>query len=131
MASQNPTYIYKIFPSATVDSRFYFPTPIPSSHEFFLSELDSKDGFVHLSTAQQVPGTLKRFFADAEQVAILRLEYARLSAWKRVRWEQAGNGDSYPHLYALLEGQDIDSFKEIEQGGDWDKALASISNWLV
>lgn len=75
------------------ESSFYFPTPIPSSHEFFLSELDSKDGFVHLSTAQQVPGTLERFFAGAEQVAILRIEYARLSAWKRVRWEQAGNGE--------------------------------------
>lgn len=40
-----PTYVYKILPSAP-------PTPLPS--EYPLSELDRKDGFVHLSSATQV-----------------------------------------------------------------------------
>lgn len=40
-----PTFVYKIVPSAP-------PTPIPS--EYPLSELDQKDGFVHLSIGTQV-----------------------------------------------------------------------------
>lgn len=40
-----PTYVYKIVPAAP-------PDPIPT--EYPLSELDQKDGFVHLSTAAQV-----------------------------------------------------------------------------
>jgi hypothetical protein len=48
-----------------------------------------------------------------------------------VSWTSVDPCLSLPHLYALLEGQDIDSYKEIEQSGDWDKALAAVSNWLV
>lgn len=71
--------------------RFTFPEPIPASHTFFLSELDSKDGFIHLSTARQVPKTLGRFFANVESVTLLRIELDRLAAFKRVKWE--GSGD--------------------------------------
>ena len=71
---------------------FTIPTPIPASHTFFLSELDYKDGFVHFSTAQQVPKTLDRFFADVPSVTVLRCELGRLSAFKRVEWE--GDGES-------------------------------------
>ena len=40
-----PTYVYKILPEAP-------PTPLPSPYP--PSELDRKDGFVHLSSAEQV-----------------------------------------------------------------------------
>lgn len=46
-----------------------------------------------MSTAQQIPGVLKRFYADVDSVSILRLEYGKLSAFKRVRWETASNGE--------------------------------------
>ena len=74
------------------DPRYTFPVPVPASHEFFLSEIDYKDGFVHLSTAKQVPGTLNRFFADVPAVTLLRIEHERLAGFKRVRWEEA-HGD--------------------------------------
>jgi len=45
-----------------------------------------------MSTAQQVPGVLKRFFGDVDAVAIFRIEYGKLSAFKRVRWETASDG---------------------------------------
>jgi uncharacterized protein (DUF952 family) len=80
-------------------TRFTIPTPIPASHTFFLSELDYKDGFVHFSTAQQVPKTLDRFFADVPSVTVLRCELGRLSAFKRVEWEGDGESEwSYPGL---------------------------------
>lgn len=161
-------------------SRYTFPIPIPASHTFFLSELDYKDGFVHLSTAQQVPKTLNRFFADVPSVTILRCELDRLSAFKRVIWEGETDSESYlescrmplrlrifafgrwdisiwvfclhshqtgcggrvrrlnlaefPHLYAHLEGENVDSFKELhKQGKDWSTALAQseIRDWLL
>ena len=40
-----PEFVYKIIPSAP-------PDPIPDSYP--LSELDQKDGFVHLSASWQV-----------------------------------------------------------------------------
>lgn len=80
---------------SSIISRFTFPIPIPASHEFFLSELDLKDGFVHLSTAQQVPQTLNLFFKDVPSVVLLRLELARVGSFKRIRWEEnKGQGKS-------------------------------------
>lgn len=76
-------------PKLTTACRFAFPIPIPQSHEFFLTELDYKDGVVHLSTAQQVPGVLKRFFADVPAVALIKFDYGRLSAWRRIDWVKA------------------------------------------
>jgi len=44
-ASAPPKYVYKIVPGS-------LPNPLP--RELPLSELDRADGFVHLSTAEQV-----------------------------------------------------------------------------
>lgn len=47
---ENPHYIYKILDSAP-------STPLPTTFPS-LSELDQKDGFIHLSTARQVSSYL-------------------------------------------------------------------------
>ncbi|KLT45016.1 hypothetical protein CC85DRAFT_282923 [Cutaneotrichosporon oleaginosum] len=129
--AQQPQYVYKIIPSASVDSRFYFNQPIAASDTIMMTELDLKDGFVHMSTAKQVPGVLKRFFDDVPSVAILRMDYARLSSFKRVTWDQTSSGESFPHLHAQIEGENIDSFKEIERNQSWDDALQWLGDWLV
>lgn len=60
--------------------------------QFTLGPVDLHDGYVHLSTAAQVPGVLSRYFGDVPAVAIIRLDYGRLSAFKRVVWEKASDG---------------------------------------
>lgn len=69
------------------------------------SPADRADGFIHLSTRAQVPGTLAAHFADADgrmadglvQAAI---DLAALGAC--VRWEPARGGTLFPHVYAAL-----------------------------
>jgi hypothetical protein len=106
-----PKYVYKILPHSSVDtryvrpssrrlaliSRYTFPVPIPASHTFFLSELDYNDGFIHMSTAKQVPKTLERFFADVPSVTLLRMDYGRLSGFKRVIWEGGDDSELSSH----------------------------------
>lgn len=75
-----PTYIYKIVPAS--DSLL---DPIPDVLP--VSDLDKTDGFIHLSTALQIPGTLKRFFGDHEQVYILRIAYKDVE--NDIRWENS------------------------------------------
>ncbi|GAA5909885.1 hypothetical protein JCM5296_007430 [Sporobolomyces johnsonii] len=134
-AQNPPPYIYKIVPSPAVAPRYAFPVPIPASHTFVLSELDAADGFLHFSTAPQLRGTLNRFFTDDPEVVLLRCDYARLSAWKVVKWEPASNGELFPHLYAQLEGENVDSFLELDKRegeSTWDEALerARQKGWL-
>jgi len=78
-----PTYIYKIVPSST-------PPPNPLPERLPVSELDNADGFLHLSTAVQIPRTLTRFFANTDKVYILRIEYKNLE--KDIKWELISGG---------------------------------------
>ena len=41
-------------------------------------ELDKKDGFIHLSTASQLAGTLSFYFADDEDLILLQLDHSQV-----------------------------------------------------
>ncbi|WVO16799.1 hypothetical protein L204_104485 [Cryptococcus depauperatus] len=137
-----PKFIYKIIPHSSVDPRFTFPVPIPSSHQF-LTELDLKDKLIHLSTAAQVPKTLQLFFKDVPAVTLLRVETERIAAWKKIEWvmpDQTLHTKNMPYLCAHawpvpLEGEYVESFQEVFKGDnqDWDDSLAvkKTLSWLV
>ena len=62
---------------------------------------DARDGFIHFSTASQVPGTLERHFADAQNLVIAAFSAQSLGAG--LRWEPSRKGELFPHLYAVLD----------------------------
>lgn len=62
--------------------------------------LDEGDGYVHLSTRQQVHETLRLHYPGAEQVRLL--EYIVEEMGIPIRWEESRGGDLFPHLYARL-----------------------------
>jgi uncharacterized protein (DUF952 family) len=65
------------------------------------SEADRRDGFVHLSTAHQLPGTAQRHFRGREHLVVLEVDPERLPVGA-LRWETSRGGDRFPHLYAEL-----------------------------
>jgi pimeloyl-ACP methyl ester carboxylesterase/uncharacterized protein (DUF952 family) len=62
---------------------------------------DLRDGFVHLSAADQVAGTQAKHFAGQEGLICLTVDPARLPAGA-LRWEPSRDGARFPHLYAPL-----------------------------
>jgi uncharacterized protein (DUF952 family) len=62
---------------------------------------DQRDGFVHFSTAAQLPGTLARHFAGRPGLVLAAFDPARLGA--ALRWEPARDGSLFPHLYGDLD----------------------------
>jgi len=131
--AQLPNYVYKILPNT-----YFFqgiPIPVPSSFEIKQTEIDAQDGFVHMSTVAQLGGTLNRFFSSQSDgvVQLLKVDYKRLSAFKVVKWEQASNGDSFPHLYATLVGEYVRDLKLVARGvHGWEDALGKLveNGWL-
>lgn len=131
-----PTFIYKLVPLTV-----RLPDEIPN--ELPLSELDASSGFIHLSTASQVPGTLRHFFASDDAVYVLRIAYEHIRA--DIRWEDpqatvCGDRNEegmFPHLYNTkppkLGKNEVESVRLFRRVGDvWDmSAVAEAQGWLV
>lgn len=73
------------------------------------------EGFVHLSTETQWPGTLQRFFRGRRGLVLLVVDPARLA--HEVRYE-AADGDRFPHLYGPLETSAVVRVDSLELGAD-------------
>lgn len=61
---------------------------------------DRRDGFIHFSTAAQLPETLRRHFSAQPGLVLLAVDAAMLGL--ALRWEPSRGGDLFPHLYGDL-----------------------------
>lgn len=77
--------------------------------------VDLADGFVHLSTAAQLGGTLKKHFAGETGLVLLAVDPRTIGS--DLRWEPSRGGDLFPHLYRPLEMADVVWTCPIEDGG--------------
>ncbi|MDO5647996.1 DUF952 domain-containing protein [Paracoccus sp. (in: a-proteobacteria)] len=66
--------------------------------------VDVADGFVHFSTAAQLPVTLSKHFAGDGDVILLACEADGMEA---LQWEPSRGGDLFPHLYRALRMDDV------------------------
>lgn len=62
--------------------------------------VDIADGYIHLSTAEQLESTLTKHFAGQSDLRIAEVDLDRLG--DAIRWEPARGGVLFPHLYAEL-----------------------------
>ena len=62
--------------------------------------VDLADGFIHLSTADQVVETAERHFAGQDGLVIVAVDAGRVA--DALRWEPSRGGGLFPHLYAPL-----------------------------
>ena len=67
---------------------------------YTMTPLDEGDGFVHLSTREQLEETLTLHYRGAHNVHLLEFAIADLGA--NVLWEPSRGGQMFPHLYDKL-----------------------------
>lgn len=58
------------------------------------------EGFIHLSTAAQVPGVLERYYSNVPDLLMLHVDPNKLT--HDLRYEAATNDEHFPHLYGPL-----------------------------
>lgn len=66
---------------------------------------DLRDGFIHLSAADQVEGTYAKYFAGESGVVQLSLDADALG--DALRWEASRGGAMFPHLYRALQRKEV------------------------
>ncbi len=74
---------------------------------------DLRDGFIHLSSATQISGTLSKHFANDQIVHLLGFE--ERSFGQSLKWEESRNGQKFPHLYDKLKMVDLVEAWEIDE----------------
>jgi uncharacterized protein (DUF952 family) len=62
--------------------------------------VDLADGYIHMSTATQLKGTLDKHFAGQSGLAIIEVDLSALG--DLVKWEVSRGGDLFPHVYGNL-----------------------------
>ena len=83
-----------------------------------ITELDKKDGFVHLSTAIQLNATLSLYFSKEESVVLLQIDHTQIH--NKLKFEASvppGNRtSSFPHYYGDLNTKTISNMWNLNRG---------------
>ncbi len=65
----------------------------------------ASEGFVHLSFARQLPGTLAIHFADVRELLLLEVDGAAVEDALRI--EASRDGELFPHVYRALACEEL------------------------
>tara|TARA_B100000989_G_scaffold105273_1_gene77138 strand:+ start:207 stop:554 length:348 start_codon:yes stop_codon:yes gene_type:complete len=65
------------------------------------SEVDNRDGFIHLSTKEQLKETVEKHFKGQKNLLIISFEVTKIE--DKLQWEISRNEELFPHYYGILE----------------------------
>mgnify|MGYP006245271127 FL=1 len=93
---------------------------VASSKDQIVTDLDTEDGFIHLSTAAQLAGTLSFYFKESDSVFLLQLDLDKIDGEKLIFEEpyinEGKRKSPFPHLYSELYTNQISNIWNIKRG---------------
>ncbi len=78
--------------------------------------VDLADGYIHLSTADQLDETVAKHFAGQDDLHVAAVDLAALG--EAVKWEPSRGGALFPHVYAALPLSAVVAYSALERGED-------------
>ena len=112
----NFKFIYKICSKSELEEA-------KKKHKFEGSKKDLEDGFIHFSGDDQIVGTLKKFYQNQNNLILLKVDTLKLD---HLIWEQASDGNMFPHLYSSLNISNVVDEFNIILNDDGTHVLPSI-----
>ena len=79
---------------------------------------DLRDGFIHLSAAGQVEGTLLKYYADKPKLVLAEIDLKAVESG--LKWEKSRGGELFPHIYGSIPASAVRSVRLVakdEEGG--------------
>lgn len=70
---------------------------LEATGEFYGSEHDKMDGFIHLVDPIKLETVISKYFYDQKIIHLLRFDARDFGEF--LRWERGSYGHDYPHLY--------------------------------
>ena len=109
----NFKFIYKICSRSEINDA-------KSKNQLVGSKKDLEDGYIHFSGEDQVEGTLRKFYANQKNLILLKVDTLKLD---HLIWEQASDGNMFPHLYSSLDLSNVVDEFEITLRDDGSHVL--------
>lgn len=78
--------------------------------------IDLQDGYIHLSTAAQLPETLDKHFAGQTGLWLAAVDLDALG--DAVKWEESRGGQLFPHIYGELPLDAVTAYSELHYEPD-------------
>jgi uncharacterized protein (DUF952 family) len=75
--------------------------------------IDLADGYIHLSTAEQLTETVDKHFAGQTELWVAEVDLEALD--ESVKWEKARGGVLFPHLYGELPLAAVVAYSPLER----------------
>ena len=98
----NLRYIYKIIENNELKKA-------KLSGVYLGSSKDIQDGFIHFSADEQIENTLEKYYSNKKDLVLLKVDTLNLD---HLIWEQASDGNMFPHLYSKFDLSNV--IEEVE-----------------
>ena len=96
------------------------------SGDYHGSAHDKTDGFLHFSTAAQLPETLRRYYAGQDDLLLVAVDPEALGG--ALKWEYSpSRGEDFPHLYAALRPDAIKWARPLLRSADGGFVLPDLT----
>lgn len=83
--------------------------------------IDLADGYIHLSTAEQLTETVDKHFAGQADLWVVAVDLTAQD--DPVRWEESRDGALFPHLYGALLLETVIAYGPLERADDGEVRL--------
>ena len=78
--------------------------------------IDLADGYIHLSTRDQLTETVDRHFAGQAELWVAAVDLVALG--DSVRWEESRGGALFPHIYGAMPLETVIAYGPLEREHD-------------
>ena len=109
----NFKFIYKICSKSELQDA-------KNKNQFLGTKKDLEDGFIHFCGEEQIKGTLNKYYLNQKDLILLKVDTLKLD---HLIWEQASDGNMFPHLYSALDFSNIVEEFEISLKDDGSHVL--------
>lgn len=107
--SQHPAVAYKVLTASQMAA-------LLRDALFAGAPVDIADGYIHLSTADQLAGTLDKHFAGQVDLHVAAVDLIALG--DAVRWEESRGQQLFPHIYGPLPLSAVSAHGPLQRATD-------------
>lgn len=97
-------------------SKQIWRSQLESMKKFIGTDLDIKDGFIHLSAKAQLKETARKYFSGQDGLLLISVDLSKVNG--EVKWEPSRNNELFPHIYGWFDASAVNWIKDLELTSD-------------